>query len=96
MAELLDASVHGEYTSNEETCRYMAEFAKEEGVIMHVHASETKFEHEECKKRRNGRTPVQYFNDCGLFDGPALAAHCVWCEGEDFDILRDKRRFCCV
>jgi len=86
---IVDASVHGEYTSNEETCRYMAEFAKEEGVIMHVHASETKFEHEECKKRRNGRTPVQYFNDCGLFDGPALAAHCVWCEGEDFDILRD-------
>jgi len=87
---IVDASIHAEYTSNEETCRYMAELAKEENVLMHVHVSETKFEHEECKKRRNGRTPVQYLNDCGLFDVPALAAHCVWVEGEDFDILKEK------
>lgn len=87
---LVDTSIHAEYTTNEETCRKLADLTHEEGLIMHVHVSETKFEHEECKKRRDGRTPVQYLNDCGLFDGPALAAHCVWCEGEDFDILRDK------
>ena len=87
---LVDTSIHAEYTTNEEPCRKLAALTQEEGLIMHVHVSETKFEHEECKKRRNGRTPAQYLNDCGLFDGPALAAHCVWCEGEDFDILRDK------
>lgn len=87
---IVDTSIHAEYTTNEETCRKLAALTKEEGLIMHVHVSETKFEHEECKKRRNGRTPVQYLNDCGLFDTPALAAHCVWVEGEDFDILKEK------
>ncbi|MBR6584167.1 MAG: amidohydrolase family protein, partial [Firmicutes bacterium] len=46
--------------------------------------------HEECKGRRNGMTPAQYFNSLGVFDMPATAAHCVWIEGEDFDILREK------
>lgn len=87
---IIDASIHAEYTSNEETVRYVAEMAKELGVRMHVHVSETKAEHQECKERRKGMTPTQYFNDCGLFDVPAIAAHCVWCEGEDFDILKEK------
>lgn len=87
---IIDASIHAEYTSNEETVRCIAAMAKEAGVRMHVHVSETKSEHEECKGRRGGMTPVQYFNACGIFDVPAVAAHCVWCEGEDFDILKEK------
>lgn len=87
---IMDASIHAEYTSNEETVRYVAEMAKELGVRMHVHVSETRNEHEECKGRRNGMTPTQYFNHCGLFDVPTIAAHCVWCEDEDFDILKEK------
>ena len=87
---IIDASIHAEYTSNEETVRHIADMAKEAGVRMHVHVSETRSEHEECKERRGGMTPVQYFNACGIFDVPTIAAHCVWCEGEDFDILKEK------
>ncbi|SCK02988.1 5-methylthioadenosine/S-adenosylhomocysteine deaminase [uncultured Eubacterium sp.] len=87
---IMDTSIHAEYTTNEETVRGLAAITKEHNLIMHVHASETKLEHEECKARHGGSTPVQYFNQCGLFDTKALAAHCVWCEGEDFDILKDK------
>ena len=87
---VIDTSIHAEYTTNEETVRGLAAITKEHDLIMHVHASETELEHEECKARHGGLTPVQYFNQCGLFDTRALAAHCVWCEGEDFDILRDK------
>jgi len=87
---IIDASIHAEYTSNEETVRYIADMAKEEGVRMHVHLSETKSEHEECKARRGGMTPAAYFNHCGIFDVPAIAAHCVWCEDEDLDILKEK------
>ncbi|MFR1724892.1 amidohydrolase [Emergencia timonensis] len=87
---IIDTSIHAEYTTNEETVRGLAAITKEHDLIMHVHASETKLEHEECKARHDGLTPIQYFNRCGLFDSKALAAHCVWCEGEDFDILRDK------
>ena len=35
-------------------------------------------------------TPTQYFNSLGLFDVPATAAHCVYVEGEDYDILKEK------
>lgn len=87
---IIDASLHAEYTSDENTARGLAELTKELGVIMHVHASETKLEHEECKERHEGRTPIKYFYDCGLFDVPALAAHCVWAEEEDMDIMVEK------
>ena len=87
---LMDTSLHAEYTSDEKTARALAEFTKEAGLRMHVHVSETKSEHEECKGRHGGKTPVQYLADCGLFDVPATAAHCVWIEGEDYDILKEK------
>ncbi len=87
---IIDASIHAEYTSNEETVRCVADLAKEMDVRMHVHLSETKSEHEECKARHGGMSPAQYFSKCGIFDVPTIAAHCVWCEGEDFDILKEK------
>lgn len=86
----LDAGIHGEYTSTPRVVEEMAAFAKEKGLNLHVHLSETRGEHEACKKRRGGRTPARYFHDAGVFDVPATAAHCVWIEGEDFDLLREK------
>lgn len=85
----VDVSLHGEYTSNPKTARHLAEYMKSVGANMHVHVSETEFEHEECKKR-HGLTPVQYLSKHGVFDTKATAAHCVWVEGEDFDILAEK------
>ena len=54
---------------------------------MHIHLSETQTEHEECKQR-HGMTPAAYMQAHGVFDVPTTAAHCVWLEGEDFEILR--------
>jgi 5-methylthioadenosine/S-adenosylhomocysteine deaminase len=85
----VDISLHGEYTSNPKTALHLAEYMKSVGANMHVHVSETEFEHEECKKR-HGMTPVRYLREHGLFDTKATAAHCVWLEGEDFDILAGK------
>lgn len=86
----MDMSIHAEYTSNPIAVTAVAEYAKENQARMHVHVSETKSEHEECKGRRNGMTPTQYFDSLGLFDVPATAAHCVYIEGEDYDILKEK------
>ncbi|MDD3168310.1 MAG: amidohydrolase [Eubacteriales bacterium] len=85
----VDISLHGEYTSNPKTALHLAEYMKSVGANMHVHVSETEFEQEECKKR-HGMTPVQYLSRNGLFDTKATAAHCVWLEEEDFDILAEK------
>ena len=86
---IIEASIHGEYTSDEATVRSLAEFAKEQNMRMHIHLSETLKEHQECIEKR-GVTPCKYFDDCGLFDVPTVAAHCVWISEEDMDILKAK------
>ena len=86
---LVDASVHGEYTSNPPLWRWMAGYAREHGLGMHVHISETRSEHEECLAR-HGKTPIQVLNDYGVWDGRAIAAHCVWTTPEDWAIMAEK------
>lgn len=82
-----DMCIHAEYTNNEPVCREVARIARERGAIVHVHLSETRREHEECKLRHNGMTPARFFEECGVFDSPVLAAHCVWCDEGDLQIL---------
>ncbi|MCL1804984.1 MAG: amidohydrolase [Clostridiales bacterium] len=86
----LDLSLHAEYTSTPKVASGLAAHCKELGLNMHVHLSETRQEHEEGKIRREGKTPARYFYEQGLFDSPATAAHCVWVEDDDLDILADK------
>ena len=83
---IVDASIHAEYTSGPMLCRQAADFAKEHHLRMQVHLSETKREHEECKKNR-GMTPAAWFADLGVFDVPTIAAHCVWVEENDIALL---------
>lgn len=87
---LVDASLHAEYTSNPELCQWVADFAKSHGIGMHVHISETKKEHEECKLRHGGLTPIQAMASWGVWDVRAIAAHCVWTEPEDWALMAAK------
>lgn len=84
---LVDLCIHGEYTSTPKVVDAVAALAKEKGVRMHIHLSETRDEHEGCKQR-HGMTPAAYMEAHGVFDVPTTAAHCVWLEGEDFGILK--------
>lgn len=85
----IDASIHGEYTSRKELWQWMADYAREHKLGMHVHISETKAEHEACLAR-HGKTPIQILNDYGVWDGRAIAAHCVWTTPEDWAIMAEK------
>lgn len=86
---LVEASPHAEYTNNKMFIKAIAETAKEYDVRIHVHVSETKAETEGCIAKY-GKTPVELFADCGVFDVPANAAHCVWLTDSDRDILAEK------
>ena len=86
---IVEASAHAEYTNSEMFLRAIADTAKEFDVRMHVHVAETEGETKGCIER-HGRTPVEFLNDCGLFDVPANAAHCVWLTDNDRDILAEK------
>ena len=78
---------HAEYTNTEAYLRRCADEARRLGCPLHIHVSETKKEHEECKVR-HGVTPVKLLERTGFFDGNrALLAHCVWLEDEDIDVL---------
>jgi len=86
---LIDMSLHAEYTTTPKTCDQLAEYTKQVGANMHIHVSETRTEHEECKER-HGMTPAGYLASHGLFDTPTTAAHCVWIEDEDYEILKSR------
>lgn len=87
---LIDASVHAEYTNSDESVKAVVEQCREHDLIMHIHLSETENEVNECIERRGGKTPVEYFDSLGLFDGPVLAAHSVWLTDNDYQILKSK------
>ena len=85
----IDASIHGEYTSRKELWQWMADYARDHGLGMHVHISETKAEHEACLAR-HGKTPIQTLDEYGVWDTRAIAAHCVWTTPEDWAIMAEK------
>lgn len=85
-----DAAVHAEYTFGDERFgREIAEFCREEDLRLQIHLSETREEHEACKAKR-GRTPTAFFDSCGLFQTPTIAAHGVWLEEGDLDIFAER------
>ena len=91
---LVDASVHGEYTSNPPLWRWMAEYAAEHRLGMHVHVSETQSEHQ-ASLERWGKTPIQALDGCGVWDcGRSLAAHCVYTTEEDWALMAEKGISC--
>ena len=85
----LDASIHAEYTSFPPAWRDFAAFARENGLNLQLHLSETKKEQEECIARW-GKTPARVMADNGVFDVRTTAAHGVWLTDEDLDLLAEK------
>jgi len=86
---LIDFSMHAEYTMTEKCVRQYSDMCKDNNGHMHIHLSETKKEHEECKER-HGVSPAKWFLDCGTFDSSCQAAHCVAIEDDDIAILAEK------
>ncbi|MCI6819886.1 MAG: amidohydrolase [Clostridiales bacterium] len=84
-----DMSLHAEYTSDFATAKALADYSRGIDTVMQIHVSETLSEHEECKER-HGLTPAAYLEKAGLFDVPAVAAHCVYSTDEDLEIFREK------
>lgn len=89
----IDYCIHAEYTSNQQVCEDVAGIVADKGLRLHIHLSETEKEVRECRERHDGLSPVEYFASIGVLDVPVTAAHCVWVDGADLDILQDKQVF---
>ena len=70
----VDASIHAEYTSSPPLWEWMAGYAAEHGLGMHVHVSETRSEHENCIQKY-GKTPVALLDQYGVWVNGGTAAH---------------------
>ncbi len=85
----VDWSVHAEYTINERIASLWADEINTLGGRLHIHLSETQKERMECIER-HGKSPVKWFNDLGFFNIPCYAAHSVWVDDEDLEIMKEK------
>ncbi|MBQ9624902.1 MAG: amidohydrolase [Clostridia bacterium] len=84
----IELAIHGEYTCKPKLAEEYSALCFEKGARMQIHLSETEKEHRECKERY-GKTPARWFYDMGAFKSSVTAAHCVFLEEEDMDILKE-------
>lgn len=85
----IDLSLHAEYTNRLSIIEQFGEYVKNHDQLVHIHLSETQFEHDNCKEKY-GKTPARLFYDAGVMDKPTIFAHCVYVEDEDLDLFLEK------
>lgn len=80
---------HAEYTASYELLEGIGELAEKYKAPVSTHNSETVKEVRECMERY-GRTPTRLFEDLGIYKYGGAGFHCVWLNGEDMDIFRQR------
>ncbi|MBE6214942.1 MAG: amidohydrolase [Bacteroidales bacterium] len=88
-------SIHAVYSVSEPMVLWAKDFARENGLKIHIHLSETEKEVKDCMEQHGGMSPVEYFDSLGLLGPDVIAAHTVWLSDNDIDIL-GKRGVTCV
>lgn len=84
---------HSLYTCNREQWHAMIEGARANDLMITTHIAETRREVEDVR-REWGHTPVRVLQEIGALDGPLLAAHGIYVDDGEFDIIdahRDAR-----
>jgi 5-methylthioadenosine/S-adenosylhomocysteine deaminase len=78
---------HALYTVSEEALRWCAAFARDKGLLIHVHLAETE---DEVKRslEAHGVRPARYLEQIGFLGPQVIACHCVWLNEEDMAILK--------
>ena len=80
---------HAPYSCSGEFLKQVASIAAEKGLGLNMHIAEGMTEVGMIREKFN-MTPVEYVNAAGVFDVPCIAAHCVYLEDGDYDILKSK------
>ena len=81
---------HAIYTVSKESLIWLKEFALANDLLIHIHLAETQKEVEDCQKE-HGLTPVRYLDSLGFFEAKVLAAHVVWVDEEELEILQKQQ-----
>ncbi|MCU1330715.1 MAG: amidohydrolase [Bryobacterales bacterium] len=78
---------HALYTNSDETLKASRALANKYNAPILIHLSETKKENDDNQAKRK-QTPTQTLNSLGLFKGRTVAAHCVWTDAADQNLLK--------
>ena len=81
---------HALYTCGTESLKRARRIADKYDIPIHIHLSETKWEVNEIKNRYR-MTPVEYLDSLGFLDEKVLAAHCIWVEDDEIDLLAKRK-----
>ncbi len=78
---------HAIYTVSEESLNWAADFARDHGLLIHVHLSETQKEVEDCI-RKEGVRPAEYLEKIGFLGPNVIACHGVYLNQKEILLLK--------
>lgn len=87
-------ALHAIYSSSEEMIIWANEFAAKNNIKLHIHLSETRKEVADCKAANGGLSPVQYLDKLGVLSPRLIAAHTLWVDDEDIELLAERGVHC--
>ena len=89
--ELITPSIapHALYTCGPEGQKRAAQMAEKYDIPVQLHLSETKWETEEIEKLY-GQRPVKFLDSLGALSHRVIAAHCIWLDGEEIEIMAKR------
>ena len=77
---------HSIYTCSQKTLQDAAALARKYRAPILIHLAEMKKERDDSEKQ-NGMSPVQYLHKLGVLGGDLVAAHCIFVDAADREIL---------
>lgn len=77
---------HSIYACSPETLKKSKAIADKYGSLLHIHLSETEWEVGEVMSLY-GKKPVNHLEAIGFLEGRVLAAHCVWVDDDEIELL---------
>jgi len=80
---------HAIYTVSPDSLRWLRDYAREHGLLIHTHLSETRKEVEDCLARF-GKRPVEYLHDLGLLAPNLSLAHAIWVDDREMALLAEN------
>ena len=82
----MSVGVHAPYTVSDELIKWCSDFARENGLTVHIHMSETEQENIDSQNL-NGCSPFEHLEKLGVLGPEVIAAHCVWLSENDINIM---------
>ena len=80
---------HTTYTCSRDFLSKVRDLSREEGVKVHIHVAETESGRRKTEER-HGKGPINLLNDLNMLDDKLVAAHGVWLNDDEINILGDS------